>query len=80
MQRNYKELWFCTSIEVFTWENHDMISWPSFLVFLCVSGGFAGDGHLVGSGQQTAGEVQDAGGNRWAASHYFTQNVYLNII
>lgn len=41
-----------------------------FVVYFCVSGGFAGDGHPVGSGQQTAGEVQDAGWNRWAASHY----------
>lgn len=36
----------------------------SCLMFSCVSGGFAGDGHFVSSGQQTAGEVQDAGWNR----------------
>lgn len=46
-----------------------------FLVCFCVSGGFAGDGHSVSSGQQTAGEIQDAGWNRWAASLYFFKTI-----
>lgn len=34
------------------------------VVGVCVPGGSAGDGHPVGAGQQTAGEVQDAGRHR----------------
>lgn len=32
-------------------------------VTCCVSGGFTGDGYSVSSGQQTAGQIQDAGWN-----------------
>lgn len=33
-------------------------------VRVCAAGGAVGDGHPVGSGQQAAGEIQDAGGHR----------------
>lgn len=47
----------------------------------CVSGGPAGDGHPVRAGQQAAGQIQDAGGHRWAViQSYIHLYMYLIIL